>query len=436
MSENITGDYLSQKEMNDDNNNINLMGNEDDNNNFTDSFMKEQYEKLINESPFDVEQWSDDFYQNNLSFKTFTLPITIEEAKAIVHCYQFKVLKHKNVFTELDEINLNNLKEKIKQLFNKSEIKYFIRLSTRSPKDAWLFPESNCYQKLKELIKNEFLNLFKTENKLEDVNLNKLQTILEFEKYLKDFKDNNLEYLIFVRNGQKSLSVTNENDVIDLLTHSERVLCDLLHALDFPKIFNMKIIIREWNESLQYEYEFRGFINNFNLIALTQYDNIFYLKELNENQFEIGQSILNYYNLNIKNKLIKLSEINKNIKKWNGQVIMDFGILKNKEIIVIECNPFNTGTGASLFERDRHQLIERYNNNNGFEFRVVTREIFNETSETAIGAMEYLFNQIKKDIINDLKQFVIKEEEEENIKPSTTNTTVNNHSFFHYCQLL
>ena len=47
---------------------------------------------------------------------------------------------------------------------------------------------------------------------------------------------------------------------------------------------------------------------------------------------------------------------------------MDFDILQpSKKIIIIECIPFNNGTGASLFEVDRNDMKERYDKTRQFE---------------------------------------------------------------------
>ncbi|EFC40725.1 hypothetical protein NAEGRDRAFT_58973 [Naegleria gruberi] len=306
-------------------------------------FASERKEKLLSESLYDVEQWANELIdpntQKRLTPRTFFLDLSIEEGTAIYHTFQQFVLHHRNKFTSTDEKAMKNLEGRIadflKEHFDGKRV--FCRLSTRSPKDASLFEGSHSYEVTKEImrkqwIRNFYLNRRKTMK--EDQSFVYTNEVEDFENYVKNEMKYYEEYLIFMKASQQSLSVSNEKEVLDVLTHSERVLRDLVRALDFPSVYNMKLIFREWCPELSYEYEFRGFIHDFELMGLTQYDNSFKIDDLINNKDEIAQSILNYYNTTVKPLLIsKSNDPNSAISKWNGRVIMDFAILQPRGYI-------------------------------------------------------------------------------------------------------
>ncbi|KAG2372820.1 hypothetical protein C9374_013100 [Naegleria lovaniensis] len=376
--------------------------------NVENKYMKERLQKIVDESLYDIDQWCEELIDVNvqqdddqspllLTPKTRFFNLSLDQAHALVHYYQQYVLKHSNKITEKDEIAIQQLKEQIRNLWNQEKCfmgrKVFCRLSTRSPKDAALFDQSECYGRCKKLLKKKWIASYlkyKQRKDRSEAAIPSRDYILnteadDFTNYITHVMSHSEEYLSFMQCSQQGLAVENENQVLDVLTNSERVLQDLTRALDFPEVFNVKLILREWCPEITYEYEFRGFVHNYELIALCQYDNTCLVQELIDKKDEISSSILQYYDTTVKPILLhKSTQASSVISKWNGEVIMDFAILQpSKKIIVIECNPFNNGTGASLFEVDRSDMKERYNTNKQFEFRVVTQQWYAECSEQA-----------------------------------------------------
>jgi hypothetical protein len=138
-------------------------------------------------------------------------------------------------------------------------------------------------------------------------------------------------YISFASSLTQALKVRNGNEALDLLLNSERVFTDLRRALDFSERFEVKLILREWNDSIKYEYEFRCFVYQNSLNAISQYDYCFFSEELVKDSEKLKTSISNFFDEVVKNKLNDLENY-----------VIDFGVTKSGEIFIIELNPFNT----------------------------------------------------------------------------------------------
>jgi hypothetical protein len=141
---------------------------------------------------------------------------------------------------------------------------------------------------------------------------------------------NNELYLTFISSLTQAMKITNGNEALDLLLNSERVFNDLKRAMEFPESFNVKLILREWNDLIVYEKEFRCFVYQNSLTAISQYDPFFYSKNLIESLETIKDSISLFFEKNVKEKL-------KELKNY----VIDFGMTESGEIFAIELNPFN-----------------------------------------------------------------------------------------------
>jgi hypothetical protein len=127
--------------------------------------------------------------------------------------------------------------------------------------------------------------------------------------------------------------------------------------------WNNNIIIREWNSLLDPSMEFRCFVYQSNLTAISQYNHYCKFYHL-QNDLIIQQikfTIINYWERKIKPLLDPFKE------KYSNYII-DLGLIEDKlsnelECIVIELNPFATSTGASLFHwsGDINQLTGQLN---------------------------------------------------------------------------
>jgi hypothetical protein len=150
------------------------------------------------------------------------------------------------------------------------------------------------------------------------------------ELKLNPLEENQLKYLNICNALIKSLKVKNGNEAMDLICNSQRVADDLTRELKYSEDFSLNIVIREWVDSLSYEMEFRGFVCKNKLTAISQYDSYLYSKKLNDEKDEIEEKIKTFFNVNLKEKL-----------KHLDSYIVDFEILTNGKIVIIELNPFN-----------------------------------------------------------------------------------------------
>jgi hypothetical protein len=155
----------------------------------------------------------------------------------------------------------------------------------------------------------------------------------------------NQELIVFTETMTQALQVTSGRAAIDLLANSERILTDLNRALDFPNLWDMKLIVRLF-QSIPYSMEFRGFVYDKKLTALSQYDPYICFEELNnpKTQRRIIRKIEAFFNEQVMARVPY------------EHYIIDFGIrnLKSKhaEIVVVEINSFEPSTGSSLFSWD------------------------------------------------------------------------------------
>jgi hypothetical protein len=207
--------------------------------------------------------------------------------------------------------------------------------------------------------------------------MNKLQTKYPNE-YDSDEGKANMQLIAYYHAEFHSLKITNELEALNVILSSERVFMDLLSALDCQKVqdnkvfninnlklhdWNNHIIIREWNNRLNPSMEFRCFVYQSNLTAISQYNPYckFYQLQNDLTVQQIKFTIIEYWQQKIKPLLDPLND------KYSNYII-DLGLIENKEYnqlecIVIELNPFAPSTGASLFDwkTDMNQLTGQLN---------------------------------------------------------------------------
>ena len=134
----------------------------------------------------------------------------------------------------------------------------------------------------------------------------------------------------------------------------ERVFADLHDWLRWGE--PEQIVLRQFEPEISLEYEFRAFIFNGKLNAITQYDH-----------YCIYPNLLNIQE-KIKQKIFLLWQ---SVHSYVGEqsYIMDFAYLPQKDLcIVIELSPFLTCTGTACFSwRMDRAILE----GGPFEFRLV-----------------------------------------------------------------
>ena len=270
-------------------------------------------------NPFNIDVWYP--LVKDITFKTYFIPFEKEEGNVILKYYNSK-----DQITYEDYLILESLEKKIDLEIQKNEgLKKngaFIRLIDRSPKDG------DPYEKEKVL--EEYNNNLKIISK----ELNK------------DINDNNVRLTAIDKTH--ILIVKNGKDALNLLLTSYRSHMDISDWLKYGG--KQQIVLREWNNELSCDYEFRTFIYNNKITAITQYDHYGIFPHLFEEKEKIEKLIHDFWEKEVKNK-IKFP-----------YYIVDFGYINGK-IIFIELSPFFPSTGGCLF--DWNYDIDELKNGNG-----------------------------------------------------------------------
>jgi hypothetical protein len=171
---------------------------------------------------------------------------------------------------------IENLSTKLDKCIEKMKIKNsdqplaFIRLNTRSPKDAI----SNYPNKIEKALGKFMLEPFNTMN-LMDEKGNLLQN--KNDEYYSSQNNALIEIRKLITTGKNSnikqgLCVKSSEEALFLFKKSERVIQDLQYTLDHPKHWNMGIIVRFFDRRVNLENEFRCFVSNNKITAISQYD--------------------------------------------------------------------------------------------------------------------------------------------------------------------
>jgi hypothetical protein len=108
-----------------------------------------------------------------------------------------------------------------------------------------------------------------------------------------------------------------------LLTHLERIWQDLFCALEPHCIdhFSENICIRKWI-NIDVDMEFRGFVKNGRLNALSQYNHLVLSKKLIAPKEEISEQIQRFFN----------EKINPILNEKYESYVIDFGISEDGKV--------------------------------------------------------------------------------------------------------
>ena len=301
---------------------------------------RKRYVEWLFSSREDCTKWLAKIPEH-LTFKTKVFSLTYEEGAAIVEAYRMKALGGKKISTTSTQI-LRKLAQKIdhiKQTEFKKDQKIFVRLDPRSPKDGVMYPGCSRYDWLLKEVTEQAKVISK-------------QMCPENEK-------KHRQQVMLASLAIEALALDTGDDAVEVLTNSERTLRDIQQAAEFPKLWDMKGVIRAF-EKIPYHNEFRVFIYQGTLTAISQYDHRLYFPELSTPSTldRIRSQITSFFNLEIKDLM------------GNKSYILDLGILDKNTIKVIELNPFEPTTGPGLFswEKELNVLTDR---SSPVPFRVV-----------------------------------------------------------------
>lgn len=215
----------------------------------------------------------------------------------------------------------------------------FVKLSTRSPKDA--------PQILAKAAKD-----FQEQNGLKLPLQDRARTFAELV--------------------QRQFSVSSGREAVQLLTSSDRVKEDIEYALEAPRYddLGLHLVLRRWDGPIPIANEFRGIVWNGSLNALGQYYHPLMFPEMLNQKDRIKDDLLAVFE-EIRPALVEAGFTN---------FIIDFGWLGPNQVKVIELNPFDgvalgcfpASTGLFRWDDERDREIIK---NGPFEFRLRTEPL-------------------------------------------------------------
>ncbi|CAF0712615.1 unnamed protein product [Brachionus calyciflorus] len=278
----------------------------------------------------------------DVTFKSEFCPIELSHAEIFIDFYKkwqsnkdikenWKSLLKSNQLKEITELE-SRLDNVISKFINDKNKYVFVKTSSRSAKDSPL-----TFKQFKDLYSSYFNSLTETEN-------------LEENEQIK----------CLLKAAFECLKVQKASQVIEMFFKSERIYQDMLLAVEKKERFKENFIIREFVQ-IDIDMEFRGFVFNGKLTALSQYNYLIYSKRLNEQKSQIGELIKNFFNEKVSAKL----------EEFHKSYIIDFAVVQNMDCFVIEINPFLETTDSGLFSWQHERAI--LESNDTFCFRITER---------------------------------------------------------------
>jgi len=297
------------------------------------------------DDPCQIQFWCDKPELEGVTFKTQFFQLQRNEVEAILELREYCRLRKEYpetlgppfkvnhgefvnyndipMFTKQKEV-VSMLCKRLDQILQKCENGAFVRLSTRSPKDAALL-SSRLYDRLETLYK-------------------------QTKKSGLDFSQQ--QCLNFYRASSECLKVINSIEAVDFLLRSERTEIDLQFArLKQQKELRVHLVIREWID-INPLNEFRMFVVKGVPTSCTQYHRECLVPEFIERRDWIKEHLLKFFDHHIKDTF-------SHIEKYS----VDFNIdLDSAKIWMIEVNHFPPIAGTGMFtwknKDDRLQIEE------------------------------------------------------------------------------
>ena len=165
----------------------------------------------------------------------------------------------------------------------------FVKTSSRSAKDA-------------PLVQDKFKELY----------------LDELNRHSDGLLSENTQITCLLKAAFLALRVKSAVEVLDMFLRSQRIYQDLyLAAINQPEKYNENFVIRKFVE-IDIDMEFRGFVFENELVALSQYNYLICSKRLVDGKEKYGQMVKKYFDDSVKPKLMT-AEFPKNL-------IVDFAI--------------------------------------------------------------------------------------------------------------
>jgi len=180
----------------------------------------------------------------------------------------------------------------------------------------------------------------------------------------------NLRLHALYRASTAIMMASSGEEAVALLVTSNRIQGDLETYVHAPEGEQFNVVVREF-KWFDVAYEFRGFVYDKKLTALTQYNEFVYFPLLLKQKEKIVQDINDFFH----KEMIPLLNL--------SNYVIDFILIKTEngfDIYVVELNPFAEFAGGGLFSwiNDLDILLGKL----PFEFRIVTKPVDDFTLKT------------------------------------------------------
>jgi hypothetical protein len=254
-------------------------------------FRRQRYQ-----AAFGIESWYDQLKE--YTFYTRPLPISFDEAKALVDYHNLKYLRKVGELAPNQQLLLIEFEKKIDQILEEDKEHFadgaFIKLNTRSPKDVPVYDFYN--PRISSLVQQELDNLYRDyllpqehdysekEKDLDNLIVDQSSSLLSSSSLgqiklkpginLNAIRDGNAETHSFVVATNKALRIRSGQDALYLLTRSDRICQDLSKLMPYgPGLFSATLMIRQWlsEVAVRPQYEFRAFVHQNKLNAMSQF---------------------------------------------------------------------------------------------------------------------------------------------------------------------
>jgi gamma-glutamylcyclotransferase (GGCT)/AIG2-like uncharacterized protein YtfP len=280
---------------------------------------------------FDIDVWYPHLQEH--TFRSVFVPLKRIEAEAIRAFHNVSWRHTRDSLTNEEISILSNLEAEITAVIAQEfgERGAFMRLCGRSPKDGEPLdreaPIRDYLHHVREILRHQRATGVAVDESIDIDSLTTLAAVKAIEP--------NIRMAAIARVSW--LNIKNGKDALSLLLTSERVYAEMVDWLKFGE--PEQLCFREWEPELKLEYEFRAFVYNGVLTAISQYDHYAYYPDLHTQRDKLLRGLYQYWKM-----------VHESIKLQGGSYVIDIGYLHQSDrFIVIELSPYTPCTGAALF---------------------------------------------------------------------------------------
>ena len=347
----------------------------------------EAYRRFVYKQSFALDTWYDGSLKEH-TFETEFVELSEAEIDAMVRGSQF--LDIEKSLSDEQQVALHEIEKKLDTAIKKyGDTGAFVKLSTRSPKDAIFYKNDvdfiteirlavinemevegqmakASFQRVHSFRKTSRIQFKEGENPENESSIPKAlrQQKTENEAFSTNLTSKeplkNATLRAFTRVMSTKNQVKTGKEAMYLLRHSLRVKEDLQQIHNWNQIARIKVnvSVRKWNPDVARfpGMEFRGFVYNNKLNAVSQYDDVVYYPNVTRHKEVICTRIKAFFEQHVKEAL-----------QEHKNYVVDF-FVGPTNVYIIEINPFHNGAGACLFTWREHRELFM---NGPFEFRVV-----------------------------------------------------------------